>query len=43
MDITRDVMRLRKEGESLAAIRRRIDATYLRFGPPTPTPRPPEG
>ena len=42
MDITRDVMRGRGEGRSLAAIRRDIDATYLRYGPPTPTPKPPE-
>ena len=42
MDITRDVMRLGGEGRSLAAIRRHIDATYLPYGPPTPTPKPPE-
>ena len=42
MDITRDVMRLVGEGRSLAVIRRHIDATYLRYGPPTPTPKPPE-
>jgi hypothetical protein len=33
-------MRLKTEGQSLAAIREAIDAKYLRFGPPTKTPRP---
>jgi hypothetical protein len=33
-------MRLKGEGKSLAQIRAAIDARYLRFGPPTPTPRP---
>jgi hypothetical protein len=42
MDITRDVMRLKREGKSLAEIRRYVDATYLKFGPPTPTPPPPK-
>ena len=40
MDITRDVMRMKAEGKSVAQIRAAIDATYLKFGPPTPTPRP---
>jgi len=40
MDITRDVMRQRAEGKSLSEIRAAIDAAYLRFGSPTPTPRP---
>ena len=40
MDITRDVMRQKAEGKSLAEIRDSIDATYLKFGPSTPTPRP---
>ncbi len=40
MDITRDVMRMKAEGKSLAQIRATIDATYLKFGLPTPTPRP---
>jgi len=33
-------MRLKAEGKSLAQIRAAIDARYLKFGPPTPTPRP---
>jgi len=33
-------MRMKAEGKSLATIRAAIDATYLRFGPATPTPRP---
>jgi len=33
-------MRMKAEGKSLPAIRATIDAAYLRFGPPTPTPRP---
>ena len=40
LDITRDVMRLKSEGKSLAAIRAAIDEKYLRFGPATPTARP---
>ncbi|HEV8639752.1 MAG TPA: hypothetical protein VGV13_01465 [Methylomirabilota bacterium] len=40
MDITRDVMRLRAEGQSRAAARAAIDAKYLRSGRPTPTPPP---
>jgi hypothetical protein len=40
LDITRDVMRMKAEGKPLAAIRAAIDEKYLRFGPPTPTPRP---
>ncbi|PYM32614.1 MAG: hypothetical protein DME15_13530 [Candidatus Rokuibacteriota bacterium] len=34
------MMRLKAEGKSLAQIRAAIDARYLKFGPPTPTPRP---
>jgi hypothetical protein len=33
-------MRLTAEGRPLAEIRAAIDAKYLSFGPPTPTPRP---
>jgi hypothetical protein len=33
-------MRLQSEGKSPAAIRDTIDAKYLKFGPPTRTPRP---
>jgi len=33
-------MRMKGEGKPLAAIRAAIDEKYLRFGPPTPTPRP---
>jgi hypothetical protein len=33
-------MRLKAEGKSLVEIRADIDARYLKFGPPTPTPRP---
>ena len=40
MNITRDVIRMKAEGKSLAQIRAAIDAPYLKFGPPTPTPRP---
>ena len=40
MDITRDVMRMKKAGTSTAEIRKAIDAAYLKYGPPTPTPRP---
>jgi len=40
LDITRDVMRMKAEGKSTAAIRAAIDEKYLRFGPATPTPRP---
>ena len=31
---------MKAEGKSLAQIRAAIDATYLRYGAPTPTPRP---
>ena len=31
---------MKAEGKSLTAIRAAIDATYLKFGPATPTPRP---
>jgi hypothetical protein len=34
-------MRWKAEGKSLAEIRAAVDAKYLQFGPPTPTPRPP--
>jgi len=37
VDITRDVMRYWQEGKSLVEIRKSIDATYSRFGPPTDT------
>jgi len=37
VDITRDVMRLTREGKSKAEIRAYIDRTYSRFGPPTDT------
>ncbi|PYN75956.1 MAG: hypothetical protein DMD96_26490 [Candidatus Rokuibacteriota bacterium] len=40
LDITRDVMQMKSEGKSLAAIRAAIDEKYLRFGPATSTPRP---
>jgi hypothetical protein len=40
MDITRDVMRMKAEGKPLGQIRAAIDAKYLRYGTPTPTPRP---
>jgi len=40
LDITRDVMQMKSEGKSLAAIRAAIDEKYLGFGPATPTPRP---
>jgi len=33
-------MRMKAEGKPLAEIRAAIDAKYLSFGPPTPTPRP---
>ena len=39
LDITRDVMQMKAEGKPLAAIRAAIDAKYLKFGTPTPTPR----
>lgn len=38
MDITRDVMRMLDEQQSLKAIREHVDRTYSRFGPSTPTP-----
>lgn len=38
VDITRDVMRLLREGQTSARIRAYIDATYSAFGPPTNTP-----
>jgi hypothetical protein len=33
-------MRMKAEKKSIKEIRAAIDAKYLRFGPPTPTPRP---
>lgn len=41
MDITRDVMERRARGQSPAAVRAAIDATYGSSGRPTPTPLPP--
>jgi len=38
VDITRDVMRLRREGKDAKQIRAAIDAEYSRYGPPTATP-----
>lgn len=35
MDITRDVMRMAGEGNTLRQIQDRIDARYGRYGPPT--------
>lgn len=43
MDITRDVMRMLDDRASLTGIRAYVDATYQRFGAPTPTPLPPTG
>lgn len=40
LDITRDVMRMKGEGKTLATIRAAIDEKYLGFGPATPSPRP---
>ncbi len=40
MDITRDVMRLRREGKDVKQIRAYIDAEYARYGRPTDTPLP---
>jgi hypothetical protein len=34
-------MRLKAEGKPLGQIRTFIDQTYGRYGPPTPTPKPP--
>ena len=36
VDITQDAMRLLDEGKSIAEIYDYVDATYSRFGPPTP-------
>jgi hypothetical protein len=33
-------MRMKAEGKPLTAIRAAIDAKYLKFGTPTPTPAP---
>jgi hypothetical protein len=41
LGVTRDVARLLGEGRSLAQIRAAVDMKYGRYGPPTPTPRPP--
>jgi hypothetical protein len=38
VDITRDVMRLRREGKDVKAIRAYIDAEYRRYGESTDTP-----
>ncbi len=43
MDITRDVMRMKQAGKSVADIRKYVDASYSKYGPPTPTPAPPKG
>ena len=40
VDITQDVMRLKREGQSPGEIRAYIDATYSPFGPSTDTPLP---
>ena len=40
VDITQDVMRLKREGQSPGEIRTYIDATYGPFGPSTDTPLP---
>ncbi len=37
VDIAHDVMRLMRQGKSLAKVRAFIDREYGRFGPPTPT------
>ena len=37
MNITRDVMRLMREGKDLKAIRAYIDAQYSQYGSPTDT------
>jgi hypothetical protein len=40
VDITQDVMRLKRRGQSPGEIRTYIDATYSPFGPSTDTPLP---
>ena len=40
VDITQDVMRLTREGQSQLEIRQYIDETYSKFGPSTDTPLP---
>jgi hypothetical protein len=40
VDITRDVMRLRREGKDVKAIRAYVDAEYGRYGQATDTPAP---
>lgn len=42
VDITKDVMRLKQEGQSSLKIRQYIDAQYGSFGPSTNTPLPTE-
>jgi len=42
VDIAQDTMRLTAEGKSPAEIRQFVDGRYGGFGPPTPTPLPPE-
>ena len=42
VDIARDVMRLKQEGQSALKIRQYIDAQYGSFGPSTNTPLPTE-
>lgn len=36
VDITQDAMRMLDDGESMSEIYAYVDATYSRFGPPTP-------
>jgi hypothetical protein len=33
-------MTMKAQGKPTRAIRETVDAKYLRYGPPTPTPRP---
>jgi len=40
VNITRDVMKMMREGKSLPDIRRAIDKTYSKYGPGTETERP---
>jgi hypothetical protein len=41
VSIVLDVKRMQGQGESLAAARKYIDATYSKIGPGTDTPLPP--
>jgi len=41
MDITRDVMRLTRDGKTPREVRRFIDEKYVVYGRPMDTPRPP--